>query len=308
MSTVAFVGLGVMGYPMAGHLCAAGHRVRVFNRTRDVAERFVAEYTATACDTPREAATGAEAVFVCVGNDDSVRAVVLGADGALAGLDRGGVLVDHTTASAVLARELASVGEDQDVRVVDAPVSGGEIGAQTGALSIMAGGTPEAFAAADALWSCYARQATHIGPAGCGQQAKMINQICIGGVLRGLCEGISLLEATGLSGERVFEAIGGGAAQSWQMHQRAATMLARSFDFGFAVDWMRKDLGLALDEAARHGVELPYTRAVDRDYGVVQRLGGGRFDTSSLLLAQDAVSDEQRPGDDPGTAGDHTVD
>ncbi|MEO1575492.1 MAG: NAD(P)-dependent oxidoreductase [Pseudomonadota bacterium] len=289
MSDVAFIGLGVMGYPMAGHLHAAGHRVRVYNRTGEVAERFEKAHGATACPSPAEAARGCDAVFLCVGNDDSVRDVVLGESGALAGMRAGAVLVDHTTASAVLARELADAAAARDVHFVDAPVSGGEIGAQTGALSIMAGGTDVAFAAADALWGCYASKATHIGPAGCGQQAKMINQICIAGVLRGLCEGIALLEATGLDGAKVFEAIGGGAAQSWQMNQRALTMLERSFEFGFAVDWMRKDLGLALDEAARHDVSLPLTASVDADYATVQSLGGARFDTSSLLLAQDAA-------------------
>lgn len=289
MSDVAFIGLGVMGYPMAGHLHRAGHRVRVYNRTAEVAERFSAEYGAVACASPAEAARGCSAVFLCVGNDDSVRDVVLGDAGALGAMEAGALLVDHTTASAVLARELAATAAERQVRFVDAPVSGGEIGAQTGALSIMAGGEGEAFAAADAIWACYAAKATHIGPAGCGQQAKMINQICIAGVLRGLCEGIALLEATGLDGEKVFEAIGGGAAQSWQMNQRALTMLERSFEFGFAVDWMRKDLGLALHEARRHGVALPLTASVDADYATVQSLGGARYDTSSLLLAQDAA-------------------
>ncbi|MEM6640033.1 MAG: NAD(P)-dependent oxidoreductase [Pseudomonadota bacterium] len=288
MSQVAFIGLGVMGYPMAGHLVAAGHDVRVFNRTRAVAERFATEHGARIGDTPAEAAEGCDAVFLCVGDDASVRDVVLGERGALSGMRAGALLVDHTTASATLARDLDEAGRCGGVLVVDAPVSGGEIGAKRGALSIMAGGTTEAFAAAESLWSCYAAKATHIGPAGCGQQAKMINQICIAGVLRGLCEGIALLEATGLDGDRVFEAIGGGAAQSWQMNERAKTMLARSFEFGFAVDWMRKDLGLALDEARRHGVGLPLTESVDADYAAVQALGGARYDTSSLLLADDA--------------------
>ncbi|MFK7886902.1 MAG: NAD(P)-dependent oxidoreductase [Gammaproteobacteria bacterium] len=286
--TVAFIGLGVMGYPMAGHLVSAGKKVRAFNRTQSVAERFGAEHAATVAATPAQAARDADVVFLCVGNDDSVRDVVLGPDGALAAMRRDATLVDHTTASATLARELAQAGERVGVHVVDAPVSGGEVGAQNGALSIMAGGTQAAFTNADAVWGCYAKQATHIGPAGCGQQAKMINQICIAGVLQGLCEGVALLEASGLDGERVFEAIGGGAAQSWQMNERANTMLARKFDFGFAVDWMRKDLGLALDEAERHGVALPLTRDVDALYAQVQSMSGGRLDTSSLLLAHDA--------------------
>ncbi len=282
---VAFIGLGVMGYPMAGHLVGAGHDVHVFNRTAEVAQRFVREHKATAHSAPADAVRECDVAFACVGNDESVRDVVLGDEGVFAGLSAGALFVDHTTASATLARELAEHGEARNVMVVDAPVSGGEAGAQSGALSIMAGGTPDAFAAADAVWSCYAKLATHIGPAGCGQQAKMVNQVCIAGVLQGLSEGIALLEATGLSGDRVFAAISGGAAQSWQMENRAHTMLAREFEFGFAVDWMRKDLGLALDEAQRHKVSLPLAQQVDSDYAAVQALGGARYDTSSLLLA-----------------------
>ncbi|MFK8015739.1 MAG: NAD(P)-dependent oxidoreductase [Gammaproteobacteria bacterium] len=284
---VAFLGLGVMGYPMAGHLVAAGHTVQVFNRTRDVAQRFVTEHDAALFDSPAQAVAGCDAVFMCLGNDASVRDVVLSEEGVLAGLQEGALLVDHTTASALVARELDAMCAKQSVAFVDAPVSGGEVGAQNGALSIMAGGTDSAYARADVLWQCYAKLATHIGPSGSGQQAKMVNQVCIAGVLQGLSEGISLLEATGLSGDKVFAAIGGGAAASWQMENRAATMLKREFEFGFAVDWMRKDLGLALDEAARHHVKLPLTEQVDTRYANVQAQGGARFDTSSLLLALD---------------------
>jgi 3-hydroxyisobutyrate dehydrogenase-like beta-hydroxyacid dehydrogenase len=287
---VAFLGLGVMGFPMAGHLAAAGHQVRVYNRTAAKARRFTEQHGGSAHTTPADAALQCDAVFACLGDDSSVREVLLGEQGALSAAARGALFVDHTTASASLARELAQVGDELGVEVVDAPVSGGEVGAQTGALSIMAGGSADGFARADAIWRCYAKSATHIGPAGSGQQAKMVNQVCIAGVLKGLCEGIALLEATGLSPERVFEAIGGGAAQSWQMNNRALTMVRREFDFGFAVDWMRKDLGLAMDEARRHGVRLPLTEQVDADYARVQARGGARYDTSSLLLAQDHSS------------------
>ncbi|MBL8379277.1 MAG: NAD(P)-dependent oxidoreductase [Burkholderiales bacterium] len=281
--SVAFLGLGVMGYPMAGHLKRAGHRVRVYNRSADKAARWVHEYGGESAATPREAAAGADIVACCVGNDDDLRAVVLGSDGAFAGMQRGAVLVDHTTASANVARELASLALERGLACIDAPVSGGQAGAQNGALTVMCGGEAAIFDKVRPVLGAYGRAVTLIGPAGAGQLAKMVNQICIAGLVQGLAEGINFGQAAGLDMPLVLEVIGKGAAQSWQMDNRGKTMVDGKFDFGFAVDWMRKDLGLCLDEARRNGAPLPVAALVDQFYGDVQRMGGARNDTSSLI-------------------------
>ena len=280
---VAFVGLGVMGYPMAGHLARAGHQVTVYNRTNEKSKTWAAEYGGVAAATPREAALGAEFVFVCVGNDADLRAVVLGADGALEGISKGGVLVDHTTASADVARELAALSQERDVAFVDAPVSGGQAGAINGALTVMCGGESGPFEAMKPVALAYARAITLLGSSGAGQLAKMVNQIAIAGLVQALSEAISFGERAGLDMNAVLGVIGKGAAQSWQMDNRGPTMVADKFDFGFAVNWMRKDLGLVLDEAKRNGARLPVTALVDQFYADVQAQGGGRWDTSSLI-------------------------
>jgi len=280
---VAFIGLGVMGYPMAGHLARAGHQVTVYNRTSAKAADWVAEYGGAAAATPREAATGAEFVFVCVGNDADLRAVVLGADGALAGMANSGVLVDHTTASADVARELAALALERGVAFIDAPVSGGQAGAVNGALTVMCGGESGPFEAMKPVALAYARAITLLGASGAGQLAKMVNQIAIAGLVQALSEAISFGERAGLDMNAVLGVIGKGAAQSWQMDNRGPTMVADKFDFGFAVNWMRKDLGLVLDEAKRNGARLPVTALVDQFYADVQAQGGGRWDTSSLI-------------------------
>jgi 3-hydroxyisobutyrate dehydrogenase-like beta-hydroxyacid dehydrogenase len=280
---VAFVGLGVMGYPMAGHLARAGHAVRVYNRTAARAESWCSENGGAAAPTPRDAASGAALVMLCVGNDADVRSVVYGADGVLAGMQAGAVLVDHTTASAELAEELARATGEQDCGFLDAPVSGGQAGAQNGVLTMMVGGAEDVFARAEPVLTAYARTIRRMGPAGAGQLAKMVNQICIAGVLQGLAEGLHFAERAGLDPLAVVEVIAKGAAQSWQMENRAPTMLRGEFNFGFAVDWMRKDLGIALETARRTGATLPLTALVDQFYGDVQQLGGGRWDTSSLI-------------------------
>jgi 3-hydroxyisobutyrate dehydrogenase-like beta-hydroxyacid dehydrogenase len=279
----AFIGLGVMGYPMAGHLARAGHRVQVFNRSTARAAAWVGEYGGAAAPTPRAAAEGADFVMVCVGNDADVRAVVYGEEGALAGMRPGAVLVDHTTASAELARELAEAAAARGAGFLDAPVSGGQAGAQNGALTVMAGGADADFARARPVFECYARSVRLMGPAGSGQLTKMVNQICIAGVLQGLAEGLHFAEQAGLDPVAVVEVISKGAAQSWQMDNRAATMARREFDFGFAVDWMRKDLDIVLRTARAQGARLPLTALVDQFYGDVQQLGGSRWDTSSLI-------------------------
>ncbi len=273
-----------MGRPMAAHLARAGHMVSVYNRTRAKAEHFAAEHGARAGATPADAAKGARFVFVCVGNDDDVRSVLLGPDGALGALGAGATIVDHTTTSATLARELAATCAARSVDFMDAPVSGGQSGAENGTLTVMAGGDAAAFERARPVLAAYARTARLLGPSGSGQLAKMVNQICIAGVVEGLAEGLAFALAAGLDAAAVIDVISRGAAQSWQMENRAATMLEGRFDFGFAVDWMRKDLGIALDEARRSGVALPQTALVDQLYAEVQALGGGRLDTSSLLL------------------------
>jgi 3-hydroxyisobutyrate dehydrogenase-like beta-hydroxyacid dehydrogenase len=280
---VAFLGLGVMGHPMAGHLARAGHQVTVYNRTAAKAEGWVQEYGGAHAATPAEAARGAEFVFCCVGNDDDLRAVVLGEDGAFHGMAPGAVFVDHTTASAEVARDLQSVAVVQGLQFVDAPVSGGQAGAVNGALTVMCGGDALAFEAMKPVAMSYARAVTLLGGPGSGQLAKMVNQICIAGVLQGLAEAVRFGQNAGLDMAQVLDVIGKGAAQSWQMDNRGKTMVANQFDFGFAVDWMRKDLGLVLDEARRNGSRLPLTALVDQFYADVQALGGNRWDTSSLI-------------------------
>ena len=289
MAKTAFLGLGVMGYPMAGHLKKGGHEVAVYNRTTAKAERWANDHGGSYAPTPREAAEGADFVFTCVGNDDDLRAVVLGEDGAFAGMAEGAILVDNTTASAEVARELAALGAGQGIGVIDAPVSGGQAGAENGALTVMCGGEAATFEKAAPVIDCFARACILMGPAGAGQLTKMVNQICIAGLLQGLSEGMNFGRKAGLDMEKVIEVISQGAAQSWQMDNRATTMCAGKFDFGFAVDWMRKDLGIALAEAKGNGARLPVTALVDQFYAQVQARGGRRWDTSSLiqLLAED---------------------
>jgi len=281
--TVAFLGLGVMGHPMAGHLARAGHHVTVYNRTAAKAQAWAAEYGGQAAATPREAAAGASTVFACVGNDDDLRSVTLGPDGAFAGMAAGAVFVDHTTASAAVARELYAEAKSRSLAFVDAPVSGGQAGAVNGVLTVMCGGDAAPFDAIKPVAMAFARAVTLIGPSGAGQLAKMVNQTCIAGLVQGLAEGIAFGQKAGLDMKLVLEVIGKGAAQSWQMDNRGATMIDDRFDFGFAVDWMRKDLGLVLDEARRNGAQLPVTALVDQFYAELQAMGGRRWDTSSLV-------------------------
>ena len=283
MTMCAFVGLGVMGYPMAGHLQAAGHPTTVYNRTTTKAEAWVDEHGGVGADTPAAAATGADVVMVCVGNDDDLRSVVFGESGVLAGMSEGTTLVDHTTASAAVAREIAETASARGVGFVDAPVSGGQAGAENGQLSIMCGGAPEVFAAVEPVIDAYARAAVLVGPVGHGQLTKMVNQICIGGLIQGLSEALDFGRRAGLDEEKVLEAISQGASGSWQMDNRARTMLDRRFDYGFAIDWMRKDFGIVFDEAERIGATLPVTAMVDQFYARLQRLGHGRSDTSTLI-------------------------
>ena len=285
--SVAFVGLGVMGYPMAGHLAQAGHKVTVYNRNPAKSSAWCAEYAATAgpssAATPGLAAAGADIVFCCVGNDDDLRSVVLGADGILAGMKPGAVLVDHTTASATVARELYAAAQALGLHFVDAPVSGGQGGAQNGALTVMCGGDAAAFEAAKPAGMAFSKAFTLMGDSGAGQLTKMVNQICIAGLVQGLSEAVAFGQKAGLDMNQVLDVIGKGAAQSWQLDNRGKTMVADKFDFGFAVDWMRKDLGLVLDEAKRNQARLPVTALVDQFYADVQALGGQRWDTSSLI-------------------------
>ena len=281
---VVFIGLGVMGYPMAGHLALAGHNVTVYNRNPAKAKDWCAEFSGHAsAPTPREAAQGADMVFCCVGNDDDLRSVMLGADGALAGTQAGALLVDHTTASANVARELFAAAKARGVHFVDAPVSGGEAGAMNGMLTVMCGGEAAAFERAKPVAMAFSKAFTLMGESGAGQLTKMVNQVCIAGLVQGLSEGIAFGMKAGLNMEQVLEVIGKGAAQSWQMDNRGKTMVADKFDFGFAVDWMRKDLGLVMDEAKRNGARVPVTALVDQFYADVQAMGGSRFDTSSLI-------------------------
>ena len=280
---LAFLGLGVMGYPMAGHLARAGHEVTVYNRSPAKADAWRNEYRGRTARTPAEAARSAEIVLMCVGNDDDVRTVANGADGALAGMAAGTILVDHTTASAEVAREVHAAAAARGVGFLDAPVSGGQAGAQNGKLTIMVGGDAPTFARAEGVLAHYARAVTLMGESGAGQLTKMVNQICIAGLLQGLSEGIDFAMRAGLDAERVLDVISKGAAQSWQMENRGRTRAADKFDFGFAVDWMRKDLGICLAEARANGATLPVTALVDQFYGRIQQQGGGRWDTSSLI-------------------------
>ncbi|MEM6973877.1 MAG: NAD(P)-dependent oxidoreductase [Pseudomonadota bacterium] len=283
MAKVTFLGLGVMGYPMAGHLAAKGHAVTVYNRTEAKAEKWAGEHGGAHAATPREAAAGSEIVFCCVGNDDDLRSVVLGAEGAFAGMTSGGLFVDHTTASADVARELSAAGKEVGIDFVDAPVSGGQAGAENGALTVMCGGEQGPFDRAAPVIDAYAKFCGLMGPVGAGQLTKMVNQICIAGLVQGLSEGLNFAQNAGLDGMQVVEVISKGAAGSWQMDNRHKTMLEDFFDHGFAVDWMRKDLGICLDEAKNNGARLPVTALVDQFYGEVQDMGGRRWDTSSLI-------------------------
>jgi 3-hydroxyisobutyrate dehydrogenase len=281
---VAFLGLGVMGYPMAAHLSLAGHQVSVYNRTATKSIAFCAEFKgATHGLTPKAAAANADMVFCCVGNDDDLRSVVLGPDGAFAGMKPGAVFIDHTTASATIARELYAAAKKLGLQFVDAPVSGGQAGAQNGALTVMCGGDAAAFEAARPVGMAFSKAFTLMGKSGAGQLTKMVNQICIAGLVQGLSEAIAFGQKAGLDVNQVLDVIGKGAAQSWQLDNRGKTMVADKFDFGFAVDWMRKDLGLVLDESKRNGARLPVTALVDQFYADVQAMGGQRWDTSSLI-------------------------
>ena len=284
---VAFLGLGVMGYPMAGHLARAGHQVTVYNRTDAKSIAWCTEFTGANAlkhvTTPRLAAQQADLVFCCVGNDDDLRSVTLGADGAFAGMAEGTIFVDHTTASASVARELYSAAKNLGLKFIDAPVSGGQAGAQNGLLTVMCGGDQAAFDEALPVAMAFSKAFTHLGESGAGQLAKMVNQICIAGLVQGLSEAIAFGQQAGLDMNQVLDVIGKGAAQSWQLDNRGKTMVADKFDFGFAVDWMRKDLGLVLEEAKRNGARLPVTALVDQFYADVQHMGGQRWDTSSLI-------------------------
>lgn len=283
MTKTAFIGLGVMGYPMAGHKAKAGHDVTVYNRTAAKSEKWVAEHGGNMAATPREAASGAEIVCACVGNDDDLRSVVYGDDGILAGMEAGAIFIDHTTASAEVAREIGDACEAKGIKFLDGPVSGGQAGAENGKLTVMAGGEQADFDAIASVVDCYSQAFTLLGPVGSGQICKMVNQICIAGLVQGLSEGVAFGTKAGLDMDKVLGVISKGAAQSWQMENRGATMVKNEFEFGFAVDWMRKDLAIVLDEARRNGARVPVTAVVDQFYADVQNRGGGRWDTSSLL-------------------------
>ena len=282
-SKVAFIGLGVMGYPMAGYLAKAGHEVTVYNRTTEKAEQWAQAFRGALSSTPGKASSDAAIVFLCVGNDDDVRSVIYGTDGILENIPEGGVIVDHTTASAEVAREVAEAAGKRNVQFLDAPLSGGQAGAENGQLTIMVGGEQGTFDRVAPVMDCYAKAMTLIGPVGSGQLAKMVNQICIAGVVQGLSEGLHFAKRANLDVAKVIEAISKGAAQSWQMENRWETMINDEFEFGFAVEWMRKDLGIAFDEADRNGASLDMTRLVDGYYAEIQALGGNRWDTSSLI-------------------------
>ena len=289
MAKVSFLGLGVMGFPMAGHLAAGGHQVTVYNRTAQKASDWVAKHGGAMAETPRAAAEGSDFVFACVGNDDDLRSVALGEAGAFAGMASGSVFIDNTTASAEVARELAAAGKERGIDFIDAPVSGGQTGAENGQLTVMCGGEAGPFERAKPVIDCFAKATTLMGPAGAGQLTKMVNQICIAGLVQGLAEGMNFGLKAGLDMETVIDVIGKGAAQSWQMDNRASTMCKGAFDFGFAVDWMRKDLSICFAEARKNGARLPVAALVDQFYAQVQARGGNRWDTSSLmhLLAND---------------------
>ncbi|QPO13087.1 NAD(P)-dependent oxidoreductase [Thalassospira sp. A40-3] len=283
MAKCAFIGLGVMGYPMAGHLQKAGHDVTVYNRTSAKAEKWVAEFGGSSAPTPAEAAKGAEFVFSCVGNDDDLRSVMLDDGGMFAGMDKGSVLIDNTTASADVARELYAAAKDMGISFIDAPVSGGQAGAENGVLTVMCGGDQDAFDRAAPVIDAFAKSCKLMGESGSGQLTKMVNQICIAGLVQGLSEGVNFGVKAGLDMEKVLDVISKGAAGSWQMENRGSTMVENKFDFGFAVDWMRKDLGICLEESKRNGARLPVTALVDQFYAQVQERGGNRWDTSSLI-------------------------
>jgi 3-hydroxyisobutyrate dehydrogenase-like beta-hydroxyacid dehydrogenase len=283
MAKVAFIGLGVMGSPMAAHLARAGHEVCVYNRNPQKAQAWLRDNAGSAADTPAAAAKGADWVMTCVGNDDDLRAVTLGEQGAFAGMQPGATLIDHTTASAEVARELAQKAQERGLGFLDAPVSGGQAGAQNGVLTVMVGGDAQLFARAEPVLAAYARMVRLMGPVGSGQLTKMVNQICIGGLLQSLAEALHFARQAGLDAEAAMQVISKGAAQSWQLENRHQSMLAGEFDFGFAVDWMRKDFAIVLDEARRNGAQLPVTALVDQFYAQVQSMGGGRWDTSSLI-------------------------
>ncbi|MGO4914838.1 NAD(P)-dependent oxidoreductase [Pseudogemmobacter sp. W21_MBD1_M6] len=289
MAKVAFLGLGVMGYPMAGHLQAVGHEVTVYNRTAKKAEAWVAEHGGKMARTPREAAAGNDFVMSCVGNDDDLRGVCLGDDGAFAGMTAGTVFVDHTTVSAKVTRELYAEANHHQISFVDAPISGGQAGAENGVLSVMCGGDEGAYTRAEPVIDAYSKICRRLGDSGAGQLTKMVNQICIAGLVQGLAEGLHFAEKAGLDGRAVVEVISQGAAGSWQMANRHTTMVDDAYDFGFAVDWMRKDLGICLDTADENGASLPVTALIDQFYKDVQKMGGGRWDTSSLMKRLKAV-------------------
>ena len=280
---LAFIGLGNMGFPMAGHLAAAGHDITVYNRTRSKADAWTAKHAAAAAETPAAAAAGAEIVFACVGNDDDLRAIAVGDDGAFAGMDKGAIFADHTTVSAGVARELAAVAHARGIGFLDAPISGGQAGAENGALTVMVGGDEAMFARARPVIDCYARAVTLMGPVGAGQLTKMVNQICCAGIIEGLAEGLNFAQRAGLDARRVVEVISKGAAQSWQMENRAGTMIEGSFDFGFASDWMRKDLGICLAEARDNGAILPTVAVIDQQFARLQKRGEGRLDNTALI-------------------------
>ncbi len=283
MAKLAFLGMGVMGYPMAGHLSAKGHEVTVYNRTLAKAKKWILEYGGISANTPREASSDADIVFACVGNDEDLRSVFLGEDGALAGMTAGSTFVDHTTTSATVAIELAGVANASNIGFIDAPVSGGQAGAENGQLTVMCGGKQNIYDSVESVINSFAKSCRLMGDHGAGQLTKMVNQICIAGLVQGLSEGMYFAKKAGLDGEAVLDVISKGAAGSWQMENRGTTMLKDEFDFGFAVDWMRKDLGIVLDEAKNNGSSLPVTALVDQFYGDVQNMGGGRWDTSSLM-------------------------
>jgi 3-hydroxyisobutyrate dehydrogenase len=289
MAKLAFLGLGVMGYPMAGHLQSADHDVTVYNRTAAKADKWAAQHGGQMSATPREAATGATMVIACVGNDDDLRSVCLGDDGAFAGMSEGSIFVDHTTVSAAVTRELHTTAAERGIAFIDAPVSGGQAGAENGALSVMCGGAQDSYYAAEAVIAVYAKMCRRIGDSGAGQMTKMCNQIAIAGLVQGLSEALHFAQKAGLDGRAVVEVISQGAAGSWQMSNRYETMLDDHFEHGFAVDWMRKDLGICLDTANENGASLPITALIDQFYKDVQKLGGGRWDTSSLLKRLQAM-------------------
>ncbi len=293
MKKIAFIGLGVMGFPMAGHLSSAGHELRVHNRSFEKAEQWIEQYQGKAFTSPIEAASGADVVFACVGNDNDLKQVTLGEQGAFAGMKLGSLFVDHTTVSANVTRELAHIASQSKLGYVDAPVSGGQQGAEKGQLTVMVGGSEQNFSQAKPVIEHYAREVTLMGPVGNGQLCKMVNQICAAAVIQGLAEGLHFAQASGLDAEQVINVISKGAAQSWQMENRYKTMLADKYNHGFAVDWMRKDLAIALKEASEKGVQLPITEQVDHFFADVQAMGGNRWDTSSLLARLKAVDSDK---------------